>query len=178
MTESTNHEEQPKAPGIPPAAPPAPAAVTDQAPEVDAAQLKDTGPQVPKPHDRPAEIDRKIRSAVDRMLEEVQNPYELVIVAAQEARRLNERRLKARSILNQALEHVDELVPDVPFVPRPVEDEEPEVKATNEALERMATGIVEYEIQAEKKQADSYYEGEIDFPLYPDESDEEASGES
>ena len=111
------------------------------------------------------------------MLETVQDPYEIVIVAAQEARRLNEKRIKARSILNQAAEPVEELVPEVPFVPRPVEDDEPEVKATNEALERLALGIVEYESAGEVVQTPSYYDGEIDFPLYPEEEEEdEASG--
>jgi DNA-directed RNA polymerase subunit K/omega len=114
------------------------------------------------------------------MLEDVDNPYETVIVAALEARRLNEKKLKARSILNQALEQVEELVPDVPFVPRPIEDEEPEVKATNEALERLALGLVEYDVNEERTRAASYYEGEIDFPLYEEEDlgDEEATEES
>ncbi|HMB68077.1 MAG TPA: hypothetical protein VKU85_02155 [bacterium] len=142
------------------------------------AELKDSGPQVPSPHERPADVDRKIRGAVDRMLQEVQNPYEVVIVVAQEARRLNERRIRAKSILNQAVEHVDELVPEVPFVPRPVEDEDPEVKATNEALERLALGIVEYDIDEKVVQAPSYYEGEIDFSLYPDEDEKEETSEA
>jgi DNA-directed RNA polymerase subunit K/omega len=133
----------------------------------------DRGPTVPKPHDRSAEVDRKIRSAVERMIEDVQNPYEAVIVAAQEARRLNDIRLKARSIVNQALEQVEELVPEVPFIPRPVEDEEPEVKATNIAIEKLAVGLVKYELEGELLVPESYYPGEIDFPLYPEEDEEE-----
>ncbi len=136
--------------------------------------IVDKGPQVPKPHERGADVDRKIQGAVDRMLQDVKNPYEAVIVAAQEARRLNENRLKARSILHQAVDQVDELVPEVPFVPRPVEDEEPEVKPTNEALERLALGLVEYQIGEKTVGAPSYYEGEIDFPLYPEEEEKES----
>jgi DNA-directed RNA polymerase subunit K/omega len=132
---------------------------------------KPTGPTVPKPHNRSPEVDRKIRSAVERMFEDVQNPYEAVVIAAQEARRLNEFRLKARSIVNQAMEHAEELVPEVPFIPRPVEDEEPEVKPTNEAMEKLACGLVEYEVDGNQGVPKSYYEGEIDFPLY--EEDEE-----
>lgn len=144
------------------------------------ATVVESGPQVPKPHERPADVDRKIRASVDRMLEDVHNPYEVVVVAAQEARRLNERRLKARSILNQAVEHVEELLPEVPFMPRPVEDDEPEVKPTNEALERLSLGLVEYEVDAALKQAPSYYGGEIDFPLYatPSEDEAEEAGQS
>jgi hypothetical protein len=100
------------------------------------------------------------------MLEDVQNPYEAVIAASQEARRINERKLKARSVINQAMEHVEELVPEVPFVPRPVEDEEPEVKATNEAMEKLACGLIHYEIDGAVKEAPNYY-GEIDFPTDP-----------
>ncbi|MGQ0722716.1 MAG: hypothetical protein ACT4PE_14290 [Candidatus Eiseniibacteriota bacterium] len=128
------------------------------------------GPTVPKPHHRVPDVDRRIRSAVDRMLEEVQNPYESVIVVAQEARRINERKLKARSIINQALEHVEELVPEVPFIPRPVEDEEPEIKPTNEALEKLACGLVEYEVDGEIRSVNYY--GEIDFPTDPQEQEE------
>ena len=111
------------------------------------------------------------------MLEDVKNPYETVIVAAQEARRINERRLKARSILNQTVEHVEEILPDVPFLPRPVEDEEPEVKPTSEALERLALGLLEYEVDGSVRQGPSYYGGEIDFPLVrtPDEDETEGS---
>ncbi len=138
------------------------------------ATVVDSGPQVPKPHERAADIDRKIRGAVDRMLEDVHNPYEVVVAAAQEARRINERRLKARSILNQSVEHVEELLPEVPFMPRPVEDDEPEVKPTNESLERLAIGLVQYEIDGSVKQAPSYYGGEIDFPLFPPAEDEAA----
>ena len=145
-------------------APVAPAVVEE--PQIDAAELEDHGPQIPPPHERPADIDRRIGSAVDTMLQDEVNPYEIVIVAAQEARRINHRRLKARSILNQALESVEEVVPDVPFVPRPVEDEEPEVKATNDALERLALGLVEYDVADERKTSTSYYGGEIDFDLY------------
>jgi DNA-directed RNA polymerase subunit K/omega len=140
------------------------------------AMIEDDGPQVPKPHERPADVDRKIRSSVDRMLEDVRNPYEAVIIAAQEARRLNDRRLKARSILNQAVEHVEEILPDVPFLPRSVEDDEPEVKPTNEALERLALGLVEYEADGEIRQAPSYYGGEIDFPLTRTADEETAEG--
>jgi DNA-directed RNA polymerase subunit K/omega len=139
---------------------------------------KPKGPTVPKPHNRSPEIDRKIRAAVERMFEDVQNPYEAVIIAAQEARRINERRLKSRSIVNQAMEHaVEELVPEVPFIPRPVEDEEPEVKPTNEAVEKLACGLVAYEVGGEVVAPTSYYEGEIDFPLYEVEEEEEAKTE-
>ena len=44
------------------------------------------------------------------MFEDVTNPYEAVIVMAQEARRINEHHLKARSILNRAMEQAEELV--------------------------------------------------------------------
>jgi DNA-directed RNA polymerase subunit K/omega len=128
------------------------------------------GPTVPKPHHRAPDVDRRIRGAVDRMLEEVQNPYESVIVVAQEARRINERKLKARSIINQALEHVEELIPEVPFIPRPVEDEEPEIKPTNEALEKLACGLVEYEVDGEVRSVNYY--GEVDFPTDPKEQEE------
>ncbi len=134
--------------------------------------VKDTGPQVPAPHERPADVDRKINAAVDSMLEDLRNPYEAVVVAALEARRLNEFRQKERSILNQAVEAVEELVPDVPFVPRPIEDEVPEVKLTNEALERVALGLVDYHIDGGKKTTPNYYSGEFDFSLYPDEDKE------
>jgi DNA-directed RNA polymerase subunit K/omega len=136
---------------------------------------EDKGPTVPKPFDRPAEIDRKIRSAVERLLEGTDNPYEAVIAAAQEARRINERRLKARSVINQALEHVEEIVPEVPFVPRAAEDEEPEVKPTNEALEKLACGLVDYEIDSRLVEGLSYYPGEIDFPLYHEDEKKEES---
>ena len=132
---------------------------------------KDTGPTVPKPSERSTDVDRKIRAAVEKMFEDVQNPYETVIVAAQEARRINDHRLKVRSILNQAVEHVEELVPEVPFVPRPVEDEEPEVKATNVAIEKLACGLVPYEVEGKRSKLHSYYDGEIDFPIYPDEAE-------
>jgi DNA-directed RNA polymerase subunit K/omega len=135
------------------------------------------GPTVPNPFRRGPEVDRRIRSAVDTMLEDVQNPYETVIVAAQEARRINDRKLKARSIINQALEQVEELVPEVPFVPRPVEDEEPEIKATNEALEKMACGLVDYVVDGDMKTAENYY-GEIDFPTDPEEQEEKSEDES
>lgn len=123
-------------------------------------------PTVPRPWERSPEVDKRLREAVASMLEDVQNPYEAVIAASQEARRINERKLKARSVINQALEHVEELVPEVPFVPRPIEDEEPEVKATNEAMEKLACGLVEYEVDGAVKQAPNYY-GEIDFPTDP-----------
>jgi len=148
---------------------PTPEEAADEITRAAEVEIKDSGPQVPSPFDRPAEIDRKIRSAVSSMLESVQDPYEIVIVAAQEARRLNDKRIKARSILNQAAEPIEELVPEVPFVQRPAEDDEPEVKATNEALERLALGFVEYEKGSELLQAPSYYPGEIDFPLFPEE---------
>lgn len=127
-------------------------------------------PTVPRPDERTPDVDRRIREAVVNMLEDVQNPYEAVIAAAQEARRINERKLKARSVINQALEHVEELVPEVPFVPRPIEDEEPEVKATNEAMEKLACGLVDYYIDGEVKTGPNYY-GEIDFPTDPAELD-------
>lgn len=139
--------------------------------------VEDDGPTVPRPYERPPDIDRKIRAAVDRMLEDVQNPYEVVVIAAQEARRINERKLKARSILNQSMEHVEEILPEVPFLPRPVEDDEPEVKPTNEALERLAVGLVECTIDDAPKETPSYYEGEIDFPLFR-ENDAAGSGET
>ena len=91
---------------------------------------------------------------------------------------MNERRLKARSILNQTVEHIEELLPEVPFMPRPVEDDEPEVKPTNEALERLALGLVEYEIDDEIKQAPSFYGGEIDFPLVREPKDDSEAGAS
>ncbi|MFN8178534.1 MAG: hypothetical protein U0167_11405 [bacterium] len=151
-------------------------AVELSAPPPRQAAEQDSGPQVPKPFERPPDIDRKIRAAVDRMLEDVQNPYETVVVAAQEARRLNERKLKARSILNQTMEHVEELIPEVPFLPRPVEDEDPEVKPTNEALERVALGFVDVKIDEEDlKTMPCYYEGEIDFPMFPEKDPEEGT---
>jgi DNA-directed RNA polymerase subunit K/omega len=131
------------------------------------------GPTVPSPYERSTEVDRKIRNAVEKMFEDVQNPYEAVIIASQEARRINEGRLKARSIINQAMEHAEELVPEVPFIPRPVEDEEPEVKPTNEAIEKLACGLVEYEIDGAPAEPKSYYDGQIDFPLYREVDDEE-----
>jgi len=134
------------------------------------------GPTVPAPHERSADVDRRIRGAVIEMFQTVQNPYEAVIVAAQEARRINEQRLKARSILNRAIEQVEELVPEVPFVPRPVEDEEPEIKPTNEAVEKMACGLVEYEVDDERRNPPSFYGQELDFDLYPEREDE--TGES
>lgn len=130
------------------------------------------GPALPTPTDRAADLDRKIKLAVETMFEDVQNPYEAVIVAAQEARRINEYRLKARSILNQAMEHVEDLVPDVPFVPRPVEDEEPEVKPTNEAIEKLALGLVDYEVDGEVHTSRNYFDGEIDFLVEDDEPSE------
>jgi hypothetical protein len=108
---------------------------------------------------RSSELDRKIRTAVETMLEAAENPYEAVIVASQEARRINGRRLKARSILNQAMEQIDEIVPEVPFMPKPVEDEIPEVKPTNEALERLALGEVTYEINGEVQTPPSFSPG-------------------
>jgi hypothetical protein len=134
-------------------------------------------PTVPRPHERDPDTDRRIRAAVSSMIEEVLNPYEAVIVASQEARRINERKLKARSIINQAMEQVEELVPDVPFVPRPVEDEEPEVKATNESLEKLACGLIDYEVDGRTRTADSYY-GEVDFPTDPAEIEEANPGSS
>jgi DNA-directed RNA polymerase subunit K/omega len=129
------------------------------------------GPALPTPTDRAADLDRRIKLAVETMFEDVQNPYEAVIVAAQEARRINEYRLKARSILNPAMEHVEDLVPDVPFVPRPVEDEEPEVKPTNEAIEKLALGLVDYEVDGIVRTSRNYFDGEIDF-LVEDEPSE------
>ena len=130
---------------------------------------------IPKPFERPADVDRRVTKAVETMLETTDNPYETVILTAQEARRLNEKRLKARSILTQATEAIDELVPEVPFVPRPIEDEEPEVKATNEALERVALGLVEFELGGEVLSTKSYLEGEADFLVYREEEEEEKS---
>jgi DNA-directed RNA polymerase subunit K/omega len=111
------------------------------------------------PKRRSPDLDRKIRTAVETMLEAAENPYEAVIIASQEARRINGRRLKARSILNQALETIDEIVPEVPFMPKPVEDEEPEVKPTNEALERLALGEVTFEINGELRTPPSFAPG-------------------
>jgi hypothetical protein len=105
----------------------------------------------PKANRRSPELERKIRAAVETMLEVAENPYEAVIVAAQEARRINGRRLKARSIIHQALEQIDELVTEVPLMPRPTVDDEPEVKATNEALEHLALGRVTYDIAGDLK---------------------------
>jgi DNA-directed RNA polymerase subunit K/omega len=113
----------------------------------------------PEKKRRSPELDRKIRTAVETMLEAVENPYEAVIVASQEARRINGRRLKARSILNQAMEQIDEIVPEVPFMPKPVEDDEPEVKPTNEALERLALGNVTYEINGDVQTPPSFSPG-------------------
>jgi DNA-directed RNA polymerase subunit K/omega len=159
---------------------------TDPTPEIGPIEAEATpepipdriGPTVPAPHERPPDIDRRIRRAVELMFEDVQNPYEAVIVASQEARRINAQRLKARSILNQAVEQVEELVPDVPFVPRPIEDEEPEFKPTNEAIEKMAVGLVDYDIGDERKNAPSYYDGEIDFELYPEHKEKEEDADS
>ena len=111
------------------------------------------------PKRRSPELDRKIRTAVETMLEAAENPYQAVIIASQEARRINGRRLKARSILNQAMEQIEEIVPEVPFMPKPVEDEEPEVKPTNEALERLALGGVTYEINGETHTPPSFAPG-------------------
>jgi hypothetical protein len=105
----------------------------------------------PKAKRRSPELERKIRAAIEGMLEAAENPYEAVIVAAQEARRVNSRRLKARSILNQAVEQIDELIPEAPLVPKPTGDEEPEVKPTNEALEHLALGRVTYDLAGELK---------------------------
>ena len=137
------------------------------------------GPTVPAPHERSADVDRRVRGAVVDMFQTVQNPYESVIVAAQEARRINAQRLKARSILNQAVEHIEELVPEVPFVPRPIEDEEPEIKPTNEAVEKLACGLIEYEIDDKLVRGPSFYGRELDFDLYPErkgESEESSEG--
>jgi hypothetical protein len=125
------------------------------------------GPTVPAPHERSPEMHRRLRAAVEQMFEDVRNPYEAVIVAAQEARRINAQRLKARSILNQAVEQVEELVPEVPFVPRPIEDDVPEIKPTNEAVEKMACGLVQYRVSEDLLDTRNYY-GEIDFDLYPE----------
>jgi hypothetical protein len=69
------------------------------------------------------------------------------------------------------MEHVEDLVPDVPFVPRPVEDEEPEVKPTNEAIEKLALGLVDYEVDGIVRTSRNYFDGEIDF-LVEDEPSE------
>ena len=111
------------------------------------------------PKRRSPELERKIRTAVENMLEAAENPYQVVIIAAQEARRINSRRLRARSILNQAMEQIDEIVPEVPFMPKPVEDEEPEVKPTNEAVERLALGEVTYTINGEVTNPPSFAPG-------------------
>lgn len=108
---------------------------------------------------RSPDLERKIRTAVETMLEAAENPYEIVIIASQEARRINGRRLKARSILNQAMETIDEIVPEVPFMPKPVEDEEPEVKPTNEALERLGLGQVTYALNGEEHTPPSFAPG-------------------
>ncbi len=145
--------------------------------EIVEASLEGEAVAVPKPHERPAEVDRRITKAVQTMLETTDNPYETVILAAQEARRLNEKKLKARSILTQAAETIDELVPEVPFVPRPIEDEEPEVKSTNEALERVALGLVEFELGGEVLNTKSYLEGEADFLIHREEEEEKSEGQ-
>ena len=111
------------------------------------------------PKRRSPELERKIRTAVENMLEAAENPYEAVIIASQEARRINGRRLKARSILNQAMEQIDEIIPEVPFMPKPVEDEEPEVKPTNEALERLGLGQVTYALNGEEHTPPSFAPG-------------------
>ncbi len=121
--------------------------------------LEDSGldsTPAPKVDRRSPELERRIRGAVESMLEAAENPYEAVIAASQEARRINARRLKARSILNQTMEHIDELVPEVPFLPKPVEDEEPEIKPTNEALERLALGYVTYDVAGVQKSPESF----------------------
>ncbi len=128
------------------------------------------GPTVPLPHERTPDQGRRLKGAVAQMLEEAINPYEAVVVASQEARRINQQRMKARSILNQAVEQVEELVPEVPFVPRPIEDDVPEIKPTNEAVEKMACGLIEYDIDANRKVTQNYY-GEIDFEMYPERED-------
>ncbi len=121
---------------------------------------------------RSPELERKIRAAVETMLEAAENPYEAVIVASQEARRINGRRLKARSIIHQALEQIDELVTDVPLMPRPTIDDEPEVKATNEALEHLALGRVTYDISGDLKTPPSFAP-DIDLsPKAPGESED------
>jgi DNA-directed RNA polymerase subunit K/omega len=130
------------------------------------------GPTVPAPHERSPEVDRRLRRAVQEMFEEETNPYEAVVVAAQEARQINQQRLRARSILNQAVEPVEDLVPEVPFVPRPIEDDVPEIKPTNESIEKMACGLVEFEIGDERFRSKNYY-GEIDFDLYPERNEDE-----
>jgi hypothetical protein len=132
-------------------------------PVVPAAEPEEVETTVPPPHNRSADLDRRIRAAVERMLETTENPYETVIISSQEARRLNQTKLKARSILHQATEHLEELVPEVPFVPRPVEDDEPEVKSTLEALERSALGLVEYELDGEVQPTKNHFVGEVDF---------------
>ena len=133
----------------------------DRIPEEEDLPFDEPGaPSAPKvDRRRSQEIDRKIRAAVENMLEAAENPYEAVIVAAQEARRINSRRLKSRSILHQAMEQIDELVPEVPFIPKPIENEEPEVKATNEALERLALGEVTFEIGGEVQTPASFAPG-------------------
>lgn len=113
----------------------------------------------PKAKRRSPELERKIRTAVETMLEAAENPYEAVIVAAQEARRINGRRLKARSIIHQAMEQIDELVTDVPLLPKPTGDEEPEVKPTNEALEHLALGQVTYDVSGVQKTPPTFAPG-------------------
>lgn len=117
--------------------------------------LADDGSE-PKVGRRSPDLERRIRGAIESMLEAAVNPYEAVVVASQEARRINSRRLKARSILNQGIEPIDELIPEAPFLPKPVENEEPEVKPTNEALERFALGYVTYDIAGELKSPPSF----------------------
>jgi DNA-directed RNA polymerase subunit K/omega len=133
----------------------------DRIPEEDDLPFDEPGPPAESKvdHRRSPELERKIRAAVENMLEAAENPYEAVIVAAQEARRINARRLKSRSILHQAMEQIDELVPEVPFIPKPVENEEPEVKPTNEALERLALGEVTFEIGGEVLNPPSFAPG-------------------
>jgi DNA-directed RNA polymerase subunit K/omega len=126
----------------------------------------------PKASRRSPELERKIRAAVERMLEAAENPYEAVIVAAQEARRINARRLKARSIIHQAMEQIDELVTDVPLVPKTIGDEEPEVKPTNEALEHFALGQVTYEVGGETKTPPTFAPG-LDLAALSGEETEE-----
>lgn len=142
--------------------------------EIVAGSLEGEAVAVPKPHERPGDVDRRIQKAVEKMLESTDNPYETVILISQEARRLNEKKLKARSILTQAAEVVDELVPEVPFVPRPIEDEEPEVKSTIEAMERIALGLVQFELGGEVHDAPTFLEGEADFLIHREEEEEAA----
>ncbi|MAF26296.1 MAG: hypothetical protein QGH59_02090 [Gemmatimonadota bacterium] len=173
MTENTENMEKSEATQTP-AAVAAPPVAAETASPVDpvseAPEPEEEEAGLPKPHERTTREARKIGLAVEGMLESSTNPYEVVVTAAQEARRINAKIIHARSLIQQMAEEAAESVPEVPFVPRPVEDEEPETKVTTEALERLAIDMVSYEVDGER------HEGQGDPEAFLAEDDEE-SGE-